>query len=289
MTHGLHVIQDPRQMTAFSGLILPDVVSRLEEPCIVLVGAIEGNVPVGAAVMEIEPGRAALLSIGVAEDRRRLGIGSALLRQCVRVLRRTSIQSLYAVLPSDVIEAEALFLSFGLTTSASSGVYYSFPLETAFRSENLNGAVKSVISLNRVSQVLFRGYIQKVFTSDPTVGKKEYFDPDVSYVYMENDTITACLLAECTDTISISWLSSQSKGQMAPVYLMRAAMTAAKKKFPPETVVDFTVYEPEVVRFVDKLLGETVKKYPIRQWNLTDHRFRLIDTTPTGWEEDNYV
>ena len=48
MEHGLYVIANPEQAAAFSGLILPEIFSRLEEqPALFLIGAIEGNVPVG--------------------------------------------------------------------------------------------------------------------------------------------------------------------------------------------------------------------------------------------------
>lgn len=111
------------------------------------------------------------------------------------------------------------------------------------------------------------------------------FDPKISQVFVEKNQITACLLAECTNEISISYLASQSREQMAPVYLMRGALKAAAAVFPPDTTVRFTAFDESIVRLADKLLGTAAVKYPIRQWAAAGHRFRLIDTTPTKWEE----
>lgn len=73
MKHELYVISRPDQMAAFKNLILPDIVPRLTEEAIFLVGAAEGNMPAGAAVMELQQGRAELVSIAVAKGRRRQG------------------------------------------------------------------------------------------------------------------------------------------------------------------------------------------------------------------------
>lgn len=285
MKHELYVISRPDQMAAFENLILPDIVPRLTEEAIFLMGAVEGNMPVGAAVMELQQGRAELMSIAVAKDRRRQGIAGALLRQCVRMLRRTSIQVLYATLPSANEAAGLLFSDFGMAPSDDCGSSYQFTLG-ALKNETLSGSYPSGITpLEKVSDTLFHPYIRKLFPSDPSLGNRDMFDPKISQVFVENHQITACLLAECTNEISISYLASQSREQLAPVYLMRGALAAAATVFPPDTTVRFTAFDESVVRLADKLLGDTAIKYPIRQWVAAGHRFRLIDTTPTKWEE----
>lgn len=285
MKHELYVISRPDQMTAFENLILPDIIPKLTEEAVFLVGAVEGNMPVGAAVMELQQGRAELVSIAVAKDRRRQGIAGALLRQCVRMLRLTSIQVLYAALPSTNEETGLLFSDFGMTPSDDCGSSYQFTLG-ALEDETLSGSFPSGITpLEKVPDTLFYPYIRKLFPSDPSLGNRDIFDPKVSQVLVEKHQITACLLAECTNEISISYLASQSRERMAPVYLMRGALAAAASAFPPDTTVRFTAFDESTVRLADKLLGSAAVKYPIRQWAAASHRFRLIDTTPTKWEE----
>lgn len=285
MKHELYVINRPDQMKAFENLVLPDIVPGLAEDGIFLVGAVEGNVPVGAAVMELQQGRAELVSIAVAKNRRRQGIAGALLRQCVRMLRRTSIQVLYATLPSANEETGLLFSDFGMEPSDDCGAGYQFTLG-ALKNEALSGSFPDGITpLEKVPDALFYPCIRELFPSDPSLGSRDIFDPKVSQVFVEKHQITACLLAECTNEISVSYLASQSRERMAPVYLMRGALAAAAVVFPPDTTVRFTAFDESMVRFADKLLGDMAVKYPIRQWAAAGHRFRLIDTTPTKWEE----
>lgn len=113
------------QTEAFAGLVMPDVLDRLEDPEVFLIGAVDGNTPVGAAVLEVWQGRAQLLSIAVAEDHRRKGVGSALIRHCVRMLRRTSVSALYAVLMPEETRTAALFAAQGMTDTES-GAFYRF-------------------------------------------------------------------------------------------------------------------------------------------------------------------
>ena len=48
----------------------------------------------------------------------------------------------------------------------------------------------------------------------------------------------------------------------------------------------FTTYEPSIVRLTDKLIGDA-EKLPIQSWELAGSRFRITDTTPAGWEEND--
>lgn len=201
------------------------------------------------------------------------------------MLRLTSIQVLYAVMPSVNGEAEYLFSGFGMTPSDDCGSCYQFKLD-ALKNKALSGSYPDGITpLEKVPDTLFYPYIRKLFPSDPSLGNKDIFDPKISQVLMENHQVTACLLAECTSEISISYLASQSSEQMAPLYLMRGALAAAAAVFPPDTIVRFTAYDESIVRLADKLLGGTAVKYPVRQWTVAGYRFRLLDTTPTKWEE----
>lgn len=283
MEHVVCLIRSSDQRRAFAGLILPDVLPRLEEPTVFLVGAVEGRQPVGAAVLELEPGRAQLLSIAVAEDRRRQGVGSALLRQCVRVLRRTSVQCLYAVLTAGFQAAEALLRAFGMEGSDEAGAYYRFSAEVVASISLLQGNRPGVVPLAQISRMQLRAYFHKVFPADPSVGERQQFDPHISQVLVEQGQITACLLAEREgEEVSLGWLSSSSRDKWALLYLLRGMAAAC----PPKTPIQFVAYDPAVRALADKLLGDAADKQPVRQWTLSGGRFRLTDTTPRGWEED---
>lgn len=283
MEHVVCLIRSSDQRKAFAGLILPDVLPKLEEPTVFLVGAVEGRQPVGAAVLELELGRAQLLSIAVAEDRRRQGIGTALLRQCVRVLRRTSVQCLYAVLTAGFQAAGALLRAFGMEGSDEAGAYYRFSAEAVASISLLRGNRPGVVPLAQVSRMQLRAYFQKVFPGDCAVAMRQTWDPQLSHVLVEHGQITACLLAEREEEISLGWLSSGSRDKWALLYLLRGMAAAC----PPKTSIQFVAYDPAVRALADKLLGDGADKQPVRQWTLSGRRFRLTDTTPRGWEEDH--
>ena len=281
--HGVYYIKDPAQIAALSGLILPEVLPRVEEASVFPVGAVEEDRAVGAAVMALERGRARLLSIAVSEKHRRQGIGTALLRQCVRMLRRTTIQDLYAILTEDELDAAALLASFGMTQSAAPGAYYSFPLDSALEQSVLNGTARGSVPLASVPNGAFRDYIRTAFPADTTLGQRTLFDPEISQVLMENGRVTACLLAERSEMLSIGWLASRSREKLAPLYLLRGALSAASAVCPPETPVQFAAYDETVMQLTEQLLPRA-EKHLIQSWELAGGAFRLTDTARTGWE-----
>lgn len=289
MERKVYLVNKDEQGAAFHSLILPGVCDRLEEPTFFLIGAREENRVVGAAVLELETGRTQLRSIAVAEDQRRQGVGSALLRQCVRTLHRTSIQTLYAVTSGEEQGAAALFASFGMVSEDGGGAYYRFRLGDVADLSALRGKGSSV-ALGGVPDVLVRAYMHKSFPADPAAGRQSLFDPDISRVCLHRREISACLLAERNEYgISISWLSSDGTEKAAVRDMLRDALHVAAERCPPETQVDFAAYAPPVVRLADALLGTAAENSSIQQWLLADRRFRLTDTTPKGWEEDTYA
>ena len=286
MDHGVYFIKDSSQREAFSGLVLPDVLPRLEDRAVLLIGAVEGNLPVGAAVMELEASRAQLLSIAVAADHKRKGIGSALLRQCVRMLRRTSVQSLYAILTEEETEITALFSSFGMKPAEEAGAYYRFSLDSALQQSVLGGTHHRVIPLEGAFGIQLRDYLGRTFHNGPAAVQAAEFDPKISQVLIENGQITACLLMEYVDEmLSVSWLSSQSREKLAVLYLLRGALQAAAAVYPPETQVQFATYEPAVAKLTEQLLPQA-EKTSVRSWELAYSGFRLTDTTPAKWERE---
>lgn len=284
MDHGVYYIKDPAQKAAFSGLILPGVLPRLEEPAVFLIGAVEGALPVGAAVMELEVNQAQIISIAVAEDRRRQGIGMALLRQCIRMLHRTTIQSLYAILGPEEADAAALFAAFGMETSDADSAYYHFTLADAAKQAILHGKTEKTCSLEEVPKLQVRDYLRRTFPGNPELSRENRFDGGISQLLVEKGKITACLLAEWEDqAISISWVASHSREKLALLYLLRGALNAASEHCAPETEVRFATYESLVTQLTKQLIPQA-EKHPIQSWELSDGRFRLTDTAPTGWE-----
>lgn len=284
MGRGVYLIRKSAQVTAFSGLILPDILPRLEEPPVYLLGAVDGNCPAGAAVLAIETGCAQILSIAVSPAHQRRGVGSALLRHCVRLLRRTAIQTLYAVLAPEETDAAALLASFGMEPQ-DSGVSCRLTLGDALAQTTLRGSTPKTYSLSEIPSALLREYLHDSFPNGHVADAPERFDPQISRLRMEENRITGCLLATAGARISVDWFASQSSDKLTPLYLLRGALAAAETAYPPETPVLFAAYEPAVCRLTEKLFPDA-QRIPVQGWELADGPFRLIDTTPQGWEEE---
>lgn len=287
MEHRICFLRGPKAQKDFSNLIMPVVRPRLKEETVISLGAVDGKRPVGAVVMEIGLESARLLSIAVAQDCRRQGIASALLRQCVRLLRRTSIQTLSGVIAPEYRQAAALFEAFGMTCSDAESAYYRVSLADAGKQAILRGTSKAQ-TLETVSELKLRDYLRREFPGNAALWRSAGLDPKLSQVLVEQGEITACLLVERGKALSISWLSSRSRERLAILYLLRGMLAQAQAAYPPETEVEFTTYEPSVARLADGLLPGA-KKSMVQEWELADGDFRLTDTTPTGWEEDPYV
>ena len=281
----IYLVDKQAQGEFFQEMILPSVWDKINESDIFLIGALEGEQVIGAAVFQLESTGAQLLSVAVEASRRRQGIGSALLQMCVRVLRRTSIQALYTILTEDETEAAALVSSFGMECSDANYKHYTILLKDVAALPALQDNKNKTYALEDVSDLMLKRFLNTVFPSNPKLVQKESFEPKVSRFFIENAQITACLLAGKTeDGLSLAWLSSQSKNKLSVLYLIQDALAAAVAAYPEDTNISFTGYEGTVVRLVEGLLGDITEKRPIKEWILKDYDFRLKDTSLTDWE-----
>ena len=282
----IYLVDKEAQGEFFKEMILPNVWDEINDPAVFLIGATENTQVAGAAVLRLENDRAQLLSIAVEASRRRQGIGSALLRECVRTLRRTSVQTLYTILMEGETEAEALLSSFGMLSSDAASAHYSILLKDVAALKVLQNSGNKTHALEDVSDLMLNRFMKATFPFDPEQGKRELFEPKVSRLLIENAQITACMLIEKKkDELSIAWLSSKSTNKLAVLYLIREALTAAVAEYPEDTQISFAAYDTLVIRLAEELLGNAAEKYAVREWVLEGYQFRLKDTKPMDWEE----
>ena len=281
------LINKQTQVDFFRGMILPDVWENIADPTVFVFGALEGAEIIGAAVMRLENERAHLLSIAVKESRRRQGVGTALLRACVRALRRTSIQNFYTILMEEDTEAAALVSSFGMESSDEGSAYYSILLRDVMQLQILQNDGNKTLALKDVPDYKLNKYLQDSFPGNPALAESALFEPDLSRFLIEDGKITACMLMEKEeDALSVAWLASSSANKMAVLYLFKGALAAAIKKYPEDMEIRFTVFDEPLIRLVEHLLPKVREKELIKRWVLEHYAFRLTDTSAIGWEKN---
>lgn len=276
------LINKEKQGDLFFGLIIPEVKAQLKEPDVFLVGAVEDETPLGVAVLRLHKDAGEILSIATAPGRRREKIGTALLWESVRILKRLGCDGMYSYLMEQDQEAAALFQAFGMKPDKNSEVSYSC---TLFQLQNKllkSGHIHS-IPLESVPKYLFNAYTHTMLSGDPRFCAQNLFDPQLSRVIVENGKMTACILIErIPDGLSIGWFHSFGKDRKAPLYLLQDALQAAEK-LSPDTYIRFMTNLPNVLKLAEKYLpagGEWTET----RWAVEYEYFRLLDPMTRIWE-----
>lgn len=265
----------------FKGLILPEVYERLREEDVFLVGAIEGDVPVGAAVWKLESEIAQLLSIAVAQDHCRQGIGTEMLQKSIATLRQLSCMGAYVTTGKEDIQLNALLQSFGMEKSPDEAASFCVKLEDAAKVRAFQGEKFHTVALKDVPNNIYHYFVGRTFKLDRDLWDRELFDPECSCFIVRDKKIEAGIFVEyAKEELSVAWLHSNSGRPMDLIYLFQDAISMAGKNYAPDTPVHFTCFEPSFLKLVEKLLGDKVRITPIHKWSLTGYKFRLSGLDP---------
>jgi [ribosomal protein S18]-alanine N-acetyltransferase len=97
---------------------------ELDQPCSRIWIALEGSRATAYAIVRVLPGAGELLRIGVVPERRRHGLGGALLAAAASEVRRSGGDELQLEARADNREANALYRRHGFRESGRRGRYY---------------------------------------------------------------------------------------------------------------------------------------------------------------------
>lgn len=270
----------------FEGLILPEVYEKIHKEGVFLIGAIEEQNPVGAAVWEIEESRAQLASIGVAKDHQRQGIGTALLRYSMKVLHQTSCLGVYTLTLPGEEAADGLFRSFGMTSEEGGSMRYSIKLGDIADTRSMQGKEGRTRPLKEIPDSLYFSFVDQMYNLDESLFAKNLFDPDCSRFVVRDKRIGAGIFIEKeVDGLSVAWLHSVTSRPEDLMALFQEAVGAGVKKYSKDAQISFTCYSRLLRNVAEKLFGDRMKKESIHQWSLCGYRYRLADTEKSRWEE----
>lgn len=274
----IYLVEKKVQGELFAPLMPASVAERLKDDRVFLVGAVEEQQAVGAAVLELQKDRVQLLSVAVAPKWRRRGIGRALMERCVTLVQATCAQSFYAVLGADVGELGAFFNALTWFQPREEAVCYQVSLGELRGVALLTGSASKARALEDVDYYSYQKYLTATFVADHTQCARQQLDQRVSQVIWEEGKITACILFSRTEQgLSLSWIQNKSRDKLALLYLLRAAMAAACRYYPDSAQITFSADTPQVLQLALRLLGKQTRREAMHAWEISDFALSLFE------------
>jgi N-acetylglutamate synthase-like GNAT family acetyltransferase len=268
------------------GLILPEAWEKLEKEETFLVGALEDEIPVGAALWELETTSARLLSIAVENEHRRRGIGTALLRYSMKVLHQLICDGIYAITLPEEEAAARLLESYGMTSEAEASASFKTTLEDVEKVKYLQGKNSHTIALEEVSQSNYNYFLNQYVSMDNRLFQKELFEQTCSRFIVREQQIVAGIFVEKEESgLSVAWLHSATNKAEDLIYLLQDAVGECTRIYPKDTVIRFTCYSDALLKIIHKLFDGKIEFDLVQMWSMSDGKFRLAETSMSEWEK----
>lgn len=269
----------------FEELIFENAYEQLGKEEVFLIGALEEGEPVGAAVWELETGRARLLSIAVTEEKRRKGIGTALLSQSMKILRQLHIDGVYTMTLPEETAAAGLLEAYGMKTESELSAHYRIKLEDMKNVSYLQSKKLHTEALKDLSDGQFYAFVNERFSMDTDLWKRELFEEECSRVVVKDYKIVAGIFVEQEEEeLSVAWLHSDSNKIEDLLYLFQDAICIAMKKYSGDVLITFTCYSDTLSKIIQKMFKTKIESNAIRRWSMSGSEFRLAKSTVSAWE-----
>ena len=266
----IYLVDKKRQGEFFLPLLPDALIPRLTEELVFLVGCVENETPIGAALLEVQGEQVQLLSIAVDPPQRRRGVGTAIMERCVALLQATCTQTFYAVLPAELPELAAFFSSLPWFCPQEGASGFSIPLGKLLRIPLLQGPAPGAVSVEDVPSAVYLAYQRNTFPADTSQCSRTQLDQHVSQVMLQDGRVSAsALFSPSADGLSLDWLHNRSSDKLAPLLLLRAALAAMAERCSPETVVSFVNDSEIALRLAEKLLGVSEKHETVLRWEIS--------------------
>lgn len=262
----------------FRPLIPAELHSQMEEENVFLVGAIEENKAVGAAVLELGELTLELLSVVVAPAWRRRGVGASILLRCTALAQEISVRAFEVAAPSSMTELEGFFSSLPWLRCEPASSYVEVQVGDLKKIPLLAGGAPNAIPLEQVPILAYRDYLRKTFPEDPTQCLRQDLDLRVSQAIVKNGEIRACaLVMPSEDGVSLSWLHNTSSDKLAVLILLRAAVAAVCTYYPEDASIQFSVDSEQLESFSEKLLAGVGRREQMNVWAIEDVDLMLFE------------
>lgn len=284
MERSVRICNRAREGEFFRGLILPEVYPEMEKDEVFLVGAEEEDEPVGAALWRLEENMASLLSIGVAKEHQRKGIGTALLNCSMRLLRQMNCPGIYALTQPGEEAAAGLLQSFGMTAEEGA-IHYSISLADILKAKNMQTSGCHTKALQELTNSQYDVFVNRCFGGEAHRWKRDFFDSVCSRFILQNQRICAGIFVEKEEEeLSVAWIHSTSRRPEDILYLFQDSAVNGMECYGESTLVRFSCFDEPLQKIVEKLFGEKMVRTSLEMWSLSGYRYRLSGRGQSAWE-----
>lgn len=267
------------QAKKFSSFVLPGVMEEPDAESFWYLSASEKEKGVrGMAVIRPEKPMPDLLSIGVASDRCRQGIGSELMDFALRLLEEAGADALRVAYACDMQEwarLDGFLLLNGFVQVEEETYSYSAALGDILKQkllqshdESAQACLKFISGISARMLRSFKGDIAKAGLFDPAV-----FDdcnPEYSVAWVENEKIRGLFLIGVAEDGELhnawTWIHPRVTNPKILQQMFAYAAQRAAKDFSAETQVNFMCLTPASERLMKYLIPSAEKSLVVREY-----------------------
>ncbi len=238
--------------------LLPDVT----DDNAIVIGAIEDDTAVAAAVFSETNSLIYVDYIMVAPQYRRKGIGSALIKEFLSELKEMGADCVNAVIPGELEDVLGMFgsLGFGITEGGRSYItkaenFYSSERVKNLMEKKFSCGIQNIRDLTASDRRKLSEYMDESGT-DPIILKDPALEPSLCFASIDDKTLEphACILCERNeDGITVDYLGSFMNDIEDCLAVLAALFNAAKQAGAENGNVRFVVTEDSKLQFIRKL------------------------------------
>lgn len=264
-------------LSGFLTFLTPEQQRRARTGELLVAGAVEDDIAVGAAGLLKKEEEMWLESVAISPDYQHRGIASGLLQYLCEVLPLLDCDRLATELaPGFAADSPAGRLLRRAGWQCEQGLAIaSCPVSTLMSSHLMSPLLgrraSGILPLKEIPSASLREFQKKLQAKGIVDLSRDWesFDPDLSFCGLNGEQeITCCLctLRQVQD-ISIEWIYATKAGTKQLAFTIAAALSAAKNQLSPDARISAVMLNSRATDFLNHLAGESVTYSYATYWS----------------------
>lgn len=273
-----YYILNRENLKFFLPFLSPDQQRGAQQGSLLVAGAVEDELAVGAAVFSKAGSEARLDSVAVSPAYQRCGIASGLLRYLCSVLPALDCFALKASLAPGQPEntaVQGLLESLGFQAQPGPALI-SCPIAALQTSPLLQPLLHTkgggIVPMKDVPKLRLREFRNSLLLQGTTASPLDWeaFDPELSFFGLdERQNISCCVCAVRTQTgISVEWIYTTHASAKRLVLVVVALLRACQEQCPPDACFSAVLVDDSARKLLEHLAGDAVTYTAATQWRL---------------------